>query len=35
MPFAATCMELEVLIPSEVSQKDKDKYGITSIWNLI
>ena len=26
MPFAATWMELETLIPSEVSQKQKDKY---------
>ena len=26
MPFAATWMELENLILSEMSQKDKDKY---------
>ena len=26
MPFATTWMELETLIPSEVSQKEKDKY---------
>ena len=26
MPFAATWMELETLIPSEVSQKEKGKY---------
>ena len=26
MPFAATWMELENLILSEVSQKEKDKY---------
>ena len=26
MPFAATWMELEILILSEVSQKEKDKY---------
>ena len=26
MPFAATWMELETLIVSEVSQKEKDKY---------
>ena len=25
-PFAATWMELEILILSEVSQKEKDKY---------
>ena len=37
MPFAATWMELETLILSEVSQKEKDKYHLTSliIWNLI
>ena len=28
MPFAATWMELENLILSEMSQKDKDKYSI-------
>ena len=35
MPFAATWMELENLILSEVSQKEKDKYHITYIWSLI
>ena len=36
MPFAATWMELEILILSEVSQKEKDKYHMIShIWNLI
>ena len=36
MPFAATWMEGETLIQSEVSQKEKDKYHIIShIWNLI
>ena len=30
MPFAATWMELESLILSEVSQKDKDKYHVVS-----
>ena len=36
MPFAATWMELETLILSEESQKEKDKYHvITYIWNLI
>ena len=33
MPFAATWMELETLIHSEVSQKEKD--NITYICNLI
>ena len=31
MPFAATWMELETLISSEISQKDKDKYHIISL----
>ena len=31
MPFAATQMELEILIPSEVIQKEKDKYHIISL----
>ena len=36
MPFAATGMELETLILSEVSQKEKDKYHMIShIWNLM
>ena len=37
MPFAATWMELETLILSEISQKEKDKYPYDStyIWNLI
>ena len=36
MPFAATWMELETLILSEMSQKDKDKYHMISLntWNL-
>ena len=31
MPFAATWMELEYLILSEMSQKDKDKYHMISL----
>ena len=31
MPFAATWMELEALILSEVSQEKKDKYDMTSL----
>ena len=34
MPFAATWMDLEIIILREVSQKEKDKYDITSMWNL-
>ena len=36
MPFAATGMELELVIWSEVSQKEKDKYHMMSLymWNL-
>ena len=30
MPFVATWMELETLILSEVSQKEKDKYHMIS-----
>ena len=38
MPFAATWMELETLILSEVSQKEKDKYHMitfmdSKIWH--
>ena len=33
MPFAATRMDLEIIILSEVSQKEKDKYHMIShIW---
>ena len=36
MPFAATWVELETLILSEVSQKEKQiPYDFTCIWNLI
>jgi len=31
MPFATTWMELETLILSEISQKDKDKYHMISL----
>ena len=31
MPLAATWMELEILILSEVSQKEKDKYHMISL----
>ena len=31
MPFAATWIELETLILSEMSQKDKDKYHMISL----
>ena len=31
MPFAATWMELEILLLSEVSQKEKDKYHMISL----
>ena len=38
MPFAATWMEPETLILSEVSQEERERQipcDITSIWNLI
>ena len=31
MPFAAKCMDLEIVILSEVSQKEKDKYHMISL----
>ena len=31
MPFAATRMGLEIIILSEVSQKEKDKYHMKSL----
>ena len=31
MPFAATWMDLEIIILSEVSQKEKDKYPMISL----
>ena len=35
MPFAATQMDLEISILSEVSQRQKDKHDMLSyIWNL-
>ena len=34
MPFAATRMGLEVIILSEVSQTETDKYDIAYIWTL-
>ena len=35
LPFAMTWMELEYIMPSEVSQSEKDKYhDFTHMWNL-
>ena len=36
MPFAATWIELEIIIPSEGSQKEKRQipYDITYMWTL-
>ena len=31
MPFAATWMQLEIIILSEVSQEEKDKYHVISL----
>ena len=31
MPFVATCMDLEIIILSEVSQKETDEYHIISL----
>ena len=35
MPFVATWMKLEILILSEVSQKEKDKYHMMSLICVI
>ena len=35
MPFAATWMELEIIILSEVSRKEKDKYRMISLTHGI
>ena len=34
MTLAATWMQLEIIIPSEVRKKNKCLYGITYIYNL-
>ena len=35
IPFVATWMELKIIILSEISQTEKDKYRMTSfMWNL-
>ena len=34
MPFAATWMDLEIIVLSEVSQRKKISCGITYMWNL-
>ena len=34
IPFAATWMELEIVIPSEVSWTEKDKYHISHICGM-
>ena len=35
MPFVATWMNLEIIILSEVSQKEKDKYHMLSVMHGI
>ena len=33
--LGTTCMDLEIIMLSEVSQKEKDKYyAVTHVWNL-
>ena len=34
MPFTATWMQLEIIMLSEISQKEKVKYTISHMWNL-
>ena len=31
LPFAATWMDLEIIIPNEVSQEETDKYNMRSL----
>ena len=35
MPSAATWMDFEIIIPSEVSQKEKDRYHMISLTDTI
>ena len=35
MPFSATWMQLEIIILSDVSQKEKDKYHMMSLIRRI
>ena len=35
MPFAATWLDLEIIIPNEVIQKKKDKYHMISLIGRI
>ena len=32
LPFAATWMDLEIILLSEVNQKEKDNYAMTSLY---
>ena len=34
LPFAATWMDLEIIILREVSQIEKNRYDIAYTWNL-
>ena len=34
MPFAASWMDLEIIIVNEVNQAENDKYNVTYMWNL-
>ena len=34
IPFETTWTDLGIIILSEVSQTEKDKYDITSMWDL-
>ena len=34
MPFGATWTDLEIVILSEVSQTQKDRYHVSFMWNL-
>ena len=34
MPFAVICLDLEIILLSELSDKNKYFYDITYMWNL-
>ena len=34
MSFAVTRMNLDIIVLSEISQTEKEKYDITYMWNL-
>ena len=35
MPFAATCMDMEIIIRSKSNREKQTSYEFTHLWNLI